>query len=76
MRDESRQHFPGRVEARRRQRGMAVVTGGKSEEIQADQTQAGRLEDSKFQALSCCTEEQPHSISRKKNHCKPPEGFS
>lgn len=43
------------------------LTGGKSEEIQADQTQAGRLEDSEFQALRCCTEEQPHtSVSGKK----------
>lgn len=36
MRDGSRQRFPGRVEARRRRREMALVTGGKSEEIQAD----------------------------------------
>lgn len=53
--------FLAGLEARRRRRGTAVVTGGKSEEIQADQTRAGRLEDSEFQALCCCTEEQPHT---------------
>lgn len=48
MRDESRQRFPGRVEARRRQSEMAVVAGGKSGEIQADWMQAGQLEVGKF----------------------------
>lgn len=53
MRDESRQRFPGRVEARRRQRGMAVVTGGKSGEIQEDEARAGRPEGGDRRALCC-----------------------
>lgn len=72
VRDESRQRFPGRVEARRRQRGMAVVTGGKSGEIQEDQARAGRLEGSELQAL-CCSAAR---VFPGKTLPKPPGGFS